>query len=74
MVFHGWASSIPNAEFSPSLVFYVTNDIATTFKFLLHNHLAHDSNNIVVVFCFELDVGILHTKLLTRSRQILKVC
>jgi hypothetical protein len=58
----------------PFLAFYVTNDIATTFEFPLHNYLAKDPEDTVAVFCFELDLEILHGDLPPPSRETFKVC
>jgi hypothetical protein len=62
-----------NTEFSPFPSFHVTNDIATAFEFPLHNHLAKNSEDIIVVFCFELDLGILHGNLPPPSKETFKV-
>jgi hypothetical protein len=62
-----------NTEFSPFPAFYVTNDIATAFEFPLHNHVAKDPEDTVAIFCFELDLGILHGDLPSPSGEPFKV-
>jgi hypothetical protein len=49
-----------NTEFSAAEAFYVTNIVTAAFEFLLHNWLARNPEDTMAIFCFELDLKILH--------------
>jgi hypothetical protein len=62
-----------DTEFFSSPAFYATNSVTTAFEFSLHNRLSMSPEDTVVVFCFELDLRVLHGDIPAPSGEIFKV-
>ena len=62
-----------NIEFLAAEAFYVTNIVTATFEFPLHNWLARNPKDTVGVFCFELDLKILHGDVACPSNEKFKI-
>lgn len=54
-------------EFSVDPAFYVTNDVQATYEFPLFNHVTRPGEDPVVLFHFQLDLGVLHGETCTLS-------
>jgi hypothetical protein len=62
-----------DTEFSSSPAFYATNSVTAAFEFPLHNRLSMNPEDTVVVFCFELNLRVLHGDIPAPSGETFKV-